>query len=831
MSNKNEYPSLKDFNILSIWVENKVNNLEKAHKDIELIYVIKGCLEVLVDTKKYILKELDFLLINSNEFHSIKSNEDNLFVIFHFDYTKLSNILNKDYLLFVCNSIERPQTRNLELRKIIEELIFTYLKHSTEFHVDFMGVAFKLISVLKAHYLINLNSHEMKSDLSSNDPHNRLSDIQIYMKNNYRNFLTLDGVASTHYLSSPYLSRIFKNKTGKTFSSYLNEIRLAHAVNDLLNTDHSITRIALDNGFPNLAAFNRVFNDYYKMKPGQYRKNQMESIKKYNNTERKMNNEKNNDALTQLREYLEKENNPVQTSVKQVVNINKLETYSRYWNQIINIGYAKDVLSSDMQEQITIMQNDIGFKYARFWGLFSDEMNVEDRSEDTITFNFNNVNKLLDFLLKNKIKPFIELGPKPKIISKSIKQSITPVQMGSERTKEEWQTLINTFLLNCLERYGVDEVENWYFEIWNPFIDPIQNYQNVSDDDSKVNLTICNDKYFDIFSSLKKDIKELVPLAKVGGCGLTLDVTDDILDSFINQWYKKKVHPDFLSVYLYPIEMGIKNQGVPKKNLQSANPDFVKNKLDKICMTLKNSGFDDLELNVTEWNISVSNRDYLNDSCYKASYIAKNILENLKESKVNMIGYWLFSDIFSDFKDSKNLLHGGAGLITTSGIKKPSYHAFVFLEKLGDVLVDVGENYIVTKKSGERYQILCYNYKHFKYSYYLHPDASVGIQEQYEIYENNDPLPFNLEIKGIPNGKYRVKEHIQNRNHGSILDEWLKFGAVTDMKQDEVDFLKQICIPDMQVNFINAEENSLLLTGNLQPHEIRLFELNLTLGK
>ncbi|WP_394185964.1 hypothetical protein [Metabacillus halosaccharovorans] len=170
-------------------------------------------------------------------------------------------------------------------------------------------------------------------------------------------------------------------------------------------------------------------------------------------------------------------------------------------------------------------------------------------------------------------------------------------------------------------------------------------------------------------------------------------------------------------------------------------------------------------------------------------------------------------------------------MITKSVIKKPSYHAFSLLKQLGEILVNKGEGYVVTKESGDRYQVLCYNYKHFDYSYYLHPEASTGINEHYEFFENSENLNLSLEIQGITNGKYWVKELILSRDHGSVLDEWLKFGAVDDMKQGEVDYLKQICVPYTKVEHTSVTSNSIVFNGLLQPHEVRLLEFNLLFGE
>ncbi|WP_240468667.1 helix-turn-helix domain-containing protein [Gracilibacillus sp. YIM 98692] len=826
----------KDSKIVNISVINNENKLENAHREIELIYVIKGNLQVNLNNNNYQLNKSDFLLINSNKLHSIISNSDNLFVLLHFNYYELSLLLEQKNLMFSCNSSEKQHSFDQKLRLAIEELLSVFVQQRVDIQVEFLEKAYKLISILK-NYLINRNQLEVKNSITSKGQSDRLTEIIEYIQTNYREPLSLDEVAGFHFLSSPYLSKIFKKQTGKTFSKYLNEIRLAHAVDDLLSSNETITRIALDNGFPNLAAFNRIFYEYYNMKPSEYRKKNSKLVKKEENQVTKELTKKSDKAEKELRDYLNTNTELNETSIDtpefikpEIVKVGESKTLYKYWNKLINLGYAKDILNSDMQEQVKLLQNDIGFKFARFWGIFSDDMHVEDEYDYTITYNFSSINKLIDFLLNNNIKPFIELGPKPKIISKSTEKTLI-IQSCRERTLKEWTNLIRAFLHHCRERYGIEEVETWYFEIWNKHSDPLRtsNKENVNS-----NLQFSHSEfkdYFNLFHTLKENINEIVPSAKVGGCGLPMDLDDDRLSFFLEKWKLEELQPDFLSVYIYPIEVDWGNNRLPIKNMQSANPDFVKNKLVMIRKALKKAGLVDLELNITEWNISISNRDYLNDSCFKASYIVKNLVDNVNQHQINMVGYWLLSDIFSDFRDSKNVLHGGAGLLTKSGIKKPSYHAFSLMNQLGDSIVGKGKNYIITKKFDNRYQVLFFNYKHFNYAYYLHPEASAGVNEQYDIFEDAEPLNLSLEIQGVSDGKYRVKEIVQNRLHGSVLDEWLNFGAVSDMKRDEVEYLKQICTPYMKVTYTFVKKNSVVLHAQLQPHEVRLYELNLLIGE
>jgi xylan 1,4-beta-xylosidase len=830
--------SLVGSKLVTISIMDNKNSFDHAHRNNELIYVIKGNLQVKVNNEPLQMNSSDFLLVNSNEFHSFQSEKDNLFVVLQFNYSELSSLLDQKNLLFTCNSIKHASPYDQEVRFVIEELLSIYIKQDNDVLVEFLEKALKLISILKINYLKNRNLDIGK--FSSKNQNERLTEIIDYIQTNYRDPVTLEEVARLHYISVPYLSKIFKKQTGKTFSHYLSEIRLAYAVNELETSNKPITRIALDNGFPYLAAFNRVFYENYHVKPVDYRKKLTNLTVNENKDTEAISHKEKNAALLELGKYLgSKETNrnqslhPSQEIVEsQVVRIEKVEAFTKYWSKLINIGYAKDVLNSDLQEQITLLQREIGFTYARFWGLFGDDMHVEDHSEETIRYNFSNTNKLLDFLIKNRLKPFIELGPKPKIISRTLDE-IYIIQTISEKSLEEWKNLTRAFLLHSIERYGFEEVESWYFEIWSEHIDPFTDEtqdRNNSSKKIKYQEPSKFEDYFKIFSGFKTVIKEIVPSAKVGGCGLSMELEGDKLDWLLRLWKLEEVQPDFLSVYLYPIEIEKEKKHIPIKNLQSANPNYMVNKLTQIRKSLKKAEYEDLELNVTEWNISPVNRDFLHDSSFKATYMVKNMIESLTNNKVNMIGYWLCSDIFSDFRDSKNLLHGGAGLLTKSGIKKPSYHAFALLKQLGELVVAKGDNYLVTKKSGERYQVLCFNYKHFNYSYYLHPEGSTGVNEQYDIFENNEPLNLSLEIQGIANGKYRIKELKLNREHGSILDEWLNFGAVDGMKPDEIEYLKQICVPYMKVEYENVENNLIKLNGKLKPHEVRLYELNLLLG-
>src|SRR5690606_35186766 len=228
--------------------------------------------------KTYTLNKFDFLIINSNELHSFKSSNDNLFVVFHFNYFQLCSLLAQENLLFICNSTENVSLSDQELRNTIEKLLSYYVKQSSPSMVTFWKKVLELISVIQINYLKHSESSKIKSFSTKNGHNERITEILDYIESNFREPLTLEEIASTQFITVSYLSKFFKKQTGKSFSQYLNKVRLAHAVDELINTNKSITRIALDNGFPNLAAFNRVFNEKHQEKPVEYRKRRIESI-------------------------------------------------------------------------------------------------------------------------------------------------------------------------------------------------------------------------------------------------------------------------------------------------------------------------------------------------------------------------------------------------------------------------------------------------------------------------------------------------------------------------------------------------------------------------
>lgn len=821
----------KNDNVRGLPIKIYLNNIRKIstsiQKNIEFIFILKGELNIVINNKSYKLIETDILLINNGDIYEINGINENLVLSLQIDYDFFNKVAKKGESLYLCNSCLDKDKNYESIRKILVKIMLEYSKKEDNYELQIMSFLYKLIYLLNKNFLITDSDKTCSLEMQSNKYNERISNILKYIKQNYNQQISLYDVAKSQYLTPEYLSKFFKTQMNITFTKYLNEFRLSQAVKELIQTDNSVTKIAMQHGFPNLAAFNKIFKEKYNVTPAEYR-NQIrkkqttidESEKLYLETI----NIEYEKAIEHLQEYIEEEELNIKDKEKDsmisnniIVDVNEIkgEQINHSWSNMINLGYAPDGLRFDFQQHLIDIQNTIKFKYARFQGIFSDEMLFDtDQNERDFDYNFTKIDKLIDFLYSIGMKPFIELGNKAKVLNLTSEKILYYKNPSINNGGKEYFNLLKKFIEHCISRYGIDEVSQWYFEIWK-------------EGEKKYVIWDGNfEKYMDYFQNCYNIIKQLVPNAKVGGPGINPELNLNWMIELLRQWEKREIMPDFFSAVLYPYDTVEEKKPDIGNNLlrliYSTDKDYNKFYLDKIRKILKASGSSISELHVTEWNCSISHRHPANDTTFKASYIIKSVIDTLDIA--NSFGYWFCSDLSGELKDSKTLLYGDMGLISRDGIRKPGFFAFWMLTRLGNVLVSKGDGYIITRKSSYKYEIITYNYKHFDYFYCLNEEISVSIDRYYSIFEDYQNLHLNIYLKGVRTGRYRVKKYTLNRRHGSILDEWIKMNGISNLRKDEINYLKQICVPKQTIFYVECIDE-LKIESILEPHEVNLYEI------
>jgi hypothetical protein len=140
-----------------------------------------------------------------------------------------------------------------------------------------------------------------------------------------------------------------------------------------------------------------------------------------------------------------------------------------FFSEVVGAGRAAEGLRADWQRDLDFVHRECGFKYIRFHGLLQDEMGVySEHKNGQPIYNFQYVDALYDAILKIGMKPFVELSFMPRALASGGK-TVFWWQGNTTLPKDydKWERLSRALTQHWTERYGAEEVRQWYFEIWN----------------------------------------------------------------------------------------------------------------------------------------------------------------------------------------------------------------------------------------------------------------------------------------------------------------------------------------------------------------------------
>ncbi|MGC2328244.1 MAG: glycosyl hydrolase family 39, partial [Candidatus Sulfotelmatobacter sp.] len=149
--------------------------------------------------------------------------------------------------------------------------------------------------------------------------------------------------------------------------------------------------------------------------------------------------------------------------------------FPHFWEKLFGSGRAILTLRDDYRRDLREVKGITGFEYVRFHAIFHDEVGLYDEdAQGNPLYNFSYVDQIYDGLLANGVRPFVEISFMPKKLAARdaphafwYKQNVSP-----PRDYAKWDALITRFAQHLVERYGIGEVSQWYFEVWNePNID------------------------------------------------------------------------------------------------------------------------------------------------------------------------------------------------------------------------------------------------------------------------------------------------------------------------------------------------------------------------
>nr|MDO8088793.1 hypothetical protein [Candidatus Sigynarchaeum springense] len=480
----------------------------------------------------------------------------------------------------------------------------------------------------------------------------------------------------------------------------------------------------------------------------------------------------------------------------------KAGEFKPFWKKVFGIGSAFLLTRKDLIDQVEMAQDVIGFEYLRFHGTLSDDVGLVqfadrgDKEIDPECLNFINVDAIYDTLLDLGIKPFVELGFMPKYLASGDTQVFKyPSNVTPPHSYELWESLVSQLVLHWKERYGIDELLDWYFEIWNE-----PNLKNF--------WTGTQAEYFKLYDHAVKAVKAIDPRLKVGGPASS---DGNWITPFLEFCHDNGIPVDFVSTHVYQSD-----QGFQGKKFVSGN--YVRDVVDRVRGEIARSHFPGIELHFTEWGSTSNPFDPFHDTSGQAAFICKAI--GSVNGLVDSFSYWTVSDVFEEMGLPDKAFHGGFGLITINGIRKPSFTAFYFLKQLGPEICKVEEEGarlppgvgLLATRAGNELRLLAW--------YFVEPRATV-------------PQPLDLAIRIDKKGSFTGKDldftiWETSKARANAFEAWKAMGSPRNPTIEQIEDLRQVAeIDEEETEHGEALQDDVQFTMqlHLEPESVKLVKV------
>ena len=365
-----------------------------------------------------------------------------------------------------------------------------------------------------------------------------------------------------------------------------------------------------------------------------------------------------------------------------------------FWEHFFGSGRAILSLRESYRQDLRDVKKITGMQYIRFHAIFHDEAGVYDEdAQGNPVFNFSYVDQIYDGLLANGVRPFVELSFMPKKLASNkdalhafwYKQNVSP-----PKDYAKWDEMIAQFAKHLIERYGIDEISEWYFEVWNE-----PNIDFWAGDPKQAT-------YFELYDHTARAVKAVSSRLRVGGPSTAQAAWADV---FIKHCADNKIPVDFVSSHVYGND---KAEDVFGTHEQIPRNRMVCRAIGKVHDQIKSSVMPGLPLIWSEFNASYANEPDVTDATYMGPWLADTIRQC--DGMVDEMSYWTFSDVFEEQGVVKQPFYGGYGLIAEDGIPKPAFNAFLLLHRLGDERLALSsDDTLVTRRKDGTLVLVAWN--------------------------------------------------------------------------------------------------------------------------
>ncbi|MBZ5590846.1 MAG: glycosyl hydrolase family 39 [Acidobacteriia bacterium] len=413
--------------------------------------------------------------------------------------------------------------------------------------------------------------------------------------------------------------------------------------------------------------------------------------------------------------------------------------FPHFWEEAFGSGRAILTLRESYRNDLVAVKQATDFHYVRFHAIFHDETGVynEDDRGNPI-YNFSYVDEIYDGLLDRGVRPLVEISFMPRKLAFNpdalhpfwYKQNVSP-----PKSLERWDALITELARHLVARYGIEEVSQWYFEVWN---EPNIDFWN----------GIPRDKsYYALYEHTARALKAVSARLRVGG---PATAAAQWVTPFLQYAAVNHVPVDFISTHGYADDT--------VEDLFGTNEDIPMD--DRVCRAaakvrkeIQGSAMPSLPLFWTEWN--VPGMKEARDTAYVGPALANTVREC--DGSVDILAFWTFCDVFEEGGPIQRPFEGHFGLRAKGGINKPSFYA--------RRLANAAPNILVTRRSDRSLVLAVWNL--------VDPDKSGA------------PLHLRLDFNHVPANTAVAISRVDD-THGNALGAYRALGSPEYPTQEQV---------------------------------------------
>lgn len=582
----------------------------------------------------------------------------------------------------------------------------------------------------------------------------RIIDVIAYVSEHYGSNLRLEDVAALFYVSPATLSRGFKKETGRTFSQYVADLKSAGAASDLIRTDLPIARITERNGYSSPSQFTQSFKQRYGVTPREYRRSH---------------------SITRS-----------QRPTRHTVAVDaQAPGRARRIRLALNVGDMLALELRSFREQLERMQASIGASAIRLTNIYAPELlNRDDFGR--LELNFDRIDNIFDYLAERRLSLIVELSSRTQWVHKDLFESLRSAT-DAFTSPEEADRILRRFLVHLRDRYGPRTLRRWRFELR-------YNHDMASETPAR---------HAEVFAKAWFAAKQICPDIRFGGSGVMLATNRSLLPSIVTECQRLSVTPDFLSFHSY-----VNPTALRRMDALSDDIDFAER-----TMPRRDSR---IPVVVSEWNLSISERNAFNDTVEKGAAIMQVLAVNL--TRDIEVSYSAFSDLNAHYYDATGLFCGGNGIVSKDGFRKPSFYALSALSNFPGTIIGAGPHYVVGRDEYGGYLVLAFNPTGMNADYFSMKEYEVTRTNIHRLYNPGRTLTLTFSMSNLEHARYLVRTYMVDDTHGNSVAAAERIAVNGEIRPEDLAYVDADSMPGLSSGLAVAQGGAIAFDVTLSPH-------------